>query len=124
MEWVVKACWLALAAVHAAPAAVLFRPGLAQTLYGIPAEGTAGLLVSHRAGLFLAVLVVALFAAASPGARRAASLVVGISVLSFLVLYAQAGLPQGPLRTVAVVDALALPLLALVTVMAWREGDA
>lgn len=121
MEWVVKACWLGLAAIHVAPAAVLFRPGLAQTLYGIPAEGTAGLLVSHRGALFLAVLAVALFAAFSPGARRAASLVVGTSVLSFLALYAQAGFPAGPLRTVAVVDTVALPLLALVTVMAWRE---
>lgn len=120
MEWAVRVCWALLAAIHAAPAAVLFRPGLAETLYGIPAEGTAGLLVSHRGALFLAVLVVALLAALSPGARRAASLVVGISLLSFLALYAQAGFPAGPLRTVAVVDAVALPLLALVTAVAWR----
>lgn len=120
MEWLLKASWLLLAAIHAAPAAVLFAPGLTERLYGMPAEGTPGLLIVHRGALFLAVLAAALLAAASMEARRAASLVVGISVVGFLLVYARMGMPDGPLRTVALVDAAALLPLALVTVAAWR----
>lgn len=121
MEWLVRASWLILAVIHVAPAMVLFAPGLTEKLYGIPSEGTAGLLVIHRAAMFLAVLVVALFAIVSPGARRAATLVVGISVVGFLIIYIRLGLPDGPLRTVAIVDALALLPLVLVAIQAWRE---
>ncbi len=120
MEWVLKACWLFLALIHAAPAAVLFAPHMTERLYGLPAEGTAGLLLVHRGALFLAVLAAALFAAFSPEARRVAALVVGISVVGFLVVYARMGLPEGALRTVALVDAAALLPLAMVAWSAWR----
>lgn len=121
MEIVIKAFWLALAAIHAAPAAVLLAPALGERLYGPMPGGIAALLLQHRAALFLAVLAVALLAAASPGARRAASLVVGISVAGFLGVYLGHGAPAGPLRRVAVVDALALLPLGLVIVAAWRS---
>jgi hypothetical protein len=127
MEGALKACWLILAAIHAPPAMVLFRPNLAETLYGIQAEGTVGLLVNHRGGLFLAVSALCLLATLRPDARRAASLAAGISLLSFLLLYAQAGFPPGPLRGIAGVDAAVLPLLAWAAFMAWRgkgAGDA
>ena len=123
MERLVMVCWLILAAVHASPAAVLFRPALTETLYGVPPTGATGVLVVHRGALFLAVFVVAVFAAFSPEARKAATLVVGISVVGFLVVYAMAGAPQGPLRTIAVVDVLALLPLAFVTWRAWQGAD-
>ena len=113
--------WMVLAGIHAAPAAVLVAPGLGARLYGTLPDGVVALLLQHRAALFLAVLAVALLAAASPGARRAASLVVGISVIGFLGVYLAHGAPDGPLRRVAIVDALALLPLGLVTLAAWRS---
>ena len=123
MERLVVVCWLILAAVHASPAAVLFKPSLTGMLYGVPPTGPTGLLIVHRGALFLAVFVVAVFAAFSPEARKAATLVVGISLVAFLAVYAMAGAPQGPLRTIAVVDALALLPLAYVTWSAWLARD-
>ena len=113
--------WVVLAGIHVAPAAVLVAPGLGARLYGAVPDATVALLLQHRAVLFLAVLAVALLAAASPGARRAASLLVGISVVGFLWVYLAHGAPEGPLRRVAIVDALALLPLGLVTLAAWRS---
>ena len=122
MDRLVVVCWLALAAIHASPAAILFKPALAETLYGVSPTGPAGVLVIHRGALFLAVFVVALFAAFAPEARKAASLLVGISVVGFLLVYMMAGFPEGPLRTIAMVDALALLPFAYVTWRAWRAN--
>jgi hypothetical protein len=119
VERLTSLCWVLLAAVHAMPAAVLFRPQLTQAMYGVPAAGAAGLLIVHRGALFLAVLVVALYAAFDVDARRAASLVVGISVVGFLIVYALLGAPAGALRTIAIVDAVALLPLGLVAYRAW-----
>jgi hypothetical protein len=113
-------CWLALAAIHASPAAVLFRPSLIETLYGVSPTGPTGILILHRGALFLAVVVVTLLAAFESDARKAASLLVAISVAGFLLVYTMAGAPEGPLRTIAAVDALALLPLAVVTWQAWR----
>ncbi len=123
MDRLVVACWLALAAIHASPAAVLLKPALTETLYGVPPNGSSGVLLIHRGALFLAVMVVALFAAFSPEARKAATLLVGISVIGFLFVYSIAGAPSGPLRTVAVVDAVALLPLAIVSWRAWRAAS-
>ena len=123
MERLVIFCWLLLAAVHASPAAVLFKPDLTQALYGVPSSGPTGLLIVHRGALFLAVFAVALFAAFSPEARKAGTLVVGISLVGFLAVYGMAGAPQGPLRTIAIVDALALLPLAFVVWSAWLAAD-
>jgi hypothetical protein len=76
MERLTIACWLALAAIHASPAAVLFRPALIETLYGVRATGSSGVLLIHRGALFLAVFVVALFAALNTEACKAATLLV------------------------------------------------
>ena len=120
MDRLIVACWLALAAIHASPAAVLFKPSLTEAFYGVLPTGSTGLLIVHRGALFLAVVVVALFAAVAPEARRAASLLVGISVLGFLLVYIMAGFPKGPLRTIAIVDALALLPFTYATWQAWR----
>lgn len=113
---------LLIVAVHASPAAVLFRPSLVQTLYGVPANGPSGLLLIHRGALFLGIVVVAAFAAFNSEARRAATLLVGISVIGFPAVYSAAGTPVGPLRLIALVDVVALVPLAFVIYSAWRTA--
>jgi hypothetical protein len=115
-------CWLGLAAIHAPPAAALVKPALLGSLYDVAPGGPAGVLLVHRGGLFLAIVILALYAAFAPDARRAASLVVAISILSFLIVYAGAGMPEGALRRIALVDAAALPPLAFACWTAWRAG--
>ena len=123
MDRLIVVCWLALAAIHASPAAVLLKPALIETLYGVPPNGSSGVLLIHRGAMFFAVLVVALFAAFAPEARRTATLLVGISMIGFLLVYIMAGAPKGPLRTIAIVDALGLLPLALVSWKAWIAGS-
>lgn len=122
MEVWVKAAWLLLVAVHATPAVAAFRPSLVSRLYGFPATGDLGVLLVHRGWLFLAVVAVAALAAFEPHARRAATLVLAISVLGFLITYGSAGCPRGPLRKIALADALAVPALALAGYDAWLGG--
>jgi hypothetical protein len=124
MEIVTKTCWALLALVHASPAAALFAPSLIFRLYGVEANGPLGVLLTHRGALFLAVVAVCLFAIFEPSARRAAVVVVGISVIAFLIVYVHAGVPQGALRTVALVDLAALAPLAWVLFSALRHQAA
>lgn len=119
MELLVAACWAALAAVHALPAAALIAPGQLKRLYGVEPHGPAGLLLTHRGALFLALVVLCLFAMADAAVRPAASVAVGLSVLSYLALYVRAGRPAGPLRMVAWADVAALAPLLVVTVAAF-----
>ncbi|WP_432200080.1 hypothetical protein ACRAQ7_10460 [Erythrobacter sp. W53] len=111
--------WLVLAAIHAIPALAFFRPGTITTLYGVAADNPLFLLMQHRAALFLAVFAACLWAAFVPEGRRLAVIVVGISMLSFLVLYWQAGSPA-PLKRIALVDLAGLPVLAGVAWFAFR----
>jgi hypothetical protein len=120
VEAIIKLAWLALAAVHVMPAAVLVRPDLMTRLYGLSPVDPAGVLLVHRGALFAAVLAATLFALIDPAARRVASLVTAISVAGFLIVYLRAGAPAGPLRGIALVDAAALLPLGVVTVAAWR----
>lgn len=120
MEAATKISWLLLALVHASPAAVLFRPSLVQKLYGIAPEGPASLLLTHRGATFLAIVVAAAWAAFDPSVRRLCTVIVAIAIVSYLLLYVRAGLPEGPLRTIAAVDAFALAPLLLVAWNAWR----
>jgi hypothetical protein len=120
MEIATKIAWLMLAAVHGSPAAVLFWPAAMQRLYGVSPEGPARLLLTHRGAAFLAVVVAAVWAAFDPPVRRMSAVLVGICVLGYILVYVRAGMPDGPLRTVAAVDALALAPLLLVAWNAWR----
>ena len=122
MEALIKSSWIALAIIHFSPAAVAFQPSLLKTLYGLEAKGPLGLLMSHRGVLFLAVLLVCVLAVFDPGARRAAALVTGVSVLGFLIAFAGAGFPSGPVRTIAIVDAFAVLPLGLVIYQAWLKA--
>jgi hypothetical protein len=112
--------WLILATIHAMPALALFRPATLTTLYRLQPDNPLFLLMQHRAGLFFAVFVACIWAAFVPEGRRLAVLVVGISMLSFLLLYWQAGSPA-PLRKIAQVDLLGLPVLAGVAWLAFRQ---
>ena len=111
--------WLVLAAIHAMPALALFRPATLTTLYGVTADSPLFLLMQHRAALFLAVFAACVWAAFVPEGRKLAVLVVGISMLSFLVLYWTAGSPA-PLKRIAMVDLAGLPVLAGVAWLAFR----
>ena len=122
MEIATKIAWILLALVHASPAAVLFRPNLVQRLYGVSPEGAVGLLLTHRGATFLAIFVAAVWAAFDPSVRRLCTVIVAIAVLGYLFLYARAGMPEGPLRTIAAVDAFAIAPLLLVVWSAWRPA--
>lgn len=122
MELATKIAWLLLALVHVSPAAVLFRPSLVQRLYGLAPEGPTGLLLTHRGATFLVLVVAAVWAAFDPSVRRLCSVAVAIAILSYLFLYVRAGLPPGPLQTIAAVDAFALAPLLFVAWGAWRPA--
>jgi len=119
LEGFAKAAWISLALVHVMPAAVLFAPSLTQRMYDIAPHGDVGILIVHRGALFLAIIVTALFAALDPAVRRAASVIVAVSVIGFLFVYVRANMPPGALRTIAIADFVALLPLAFVTWNAW-----
>lgn len=111
--------WLLICAVHVAPAAALFRPSLLTGLYGLSPADPAFLLVQHRAALFACVVVVCVWAMFDPGVRRLAVAVAGISMVSFLLLFWLAGAPAS-LRSIAMVDLAAVPLLIAASYLAYR----
>ncbi|MBL8546524.1 MAG: hypothetical protein JNL81_08665 [Hyphomonadaceae bacterium] len=117
--WIALA-WLMLALIHTPPALATFLPALRRRMYGVDAGPALDVILAHRGVLFLAVAVVCAYAAYAPEARRAASLVAALSVLGFLALYALARFPNGPLRSIAVADAIAVVPLVGVTADAWR----
>lgn len=104
METLVRGGWLLLALIHVLPALVLFAPDFAQRLYGVDPDSDIGVLIVHRGALFLAVLVVAVWAAIARGTRTLASVVLGISMTGFLYVYWRAGMPEGSLRIIAIAD--------------------
>lgn len=112
MEAVAKLAWVALAAIHATPAAVLFAPSVAQRLYGVSPTDELGILIVHRGALFLGIVVLAVWAAVDPNVRRAAGTVVAVSVVGYLAVYVRSGAPDGALRPIAIADAIALIPLA------------
>ena len=120
MEAITRASWLLLALIHLAPAIVVFVPSFVERLYGVAPTGDVGVLLVHRGALFLAVLVLMVFATFDAETRRAASVVAAISMIGFLILFVRAGLPTGSLRTIAIVDAFGLLPLAFVAFAAWR----
>ena len=114
----VTLAWLALMLVHTPPALATFTAKLRQRMYGVEEGGPLGVILTHRGVLFLAVAAVCVLAAFVPGARIAAGLVVSISVLGFLATYLLGGSPR-QLRTIALMDAIALAPLALVLIDVW-----
>lgn len=120
MEASLKFSWVVLALLHVMPAMVFFAPGLVEKLYSASPEGDIGILLIHRGALFLAVCIAALYAVFSPDSRRLASLVLTVSMLGFLIVYARADMPAGALRKIAVADLAGLIPLVWVSIQAWR----
>jgi hypothetical protein len=109
--------WTALAfavvgAIHLMPIAPVFVPETLSRLYGIaPDDSTLLVLLRHRALLLALVGILCLWASWAPGVRPAALLAAAINVAGFLGFYALYGNPAGALRTIAIVDLIALPPL-------------
>jgi len=113
-------CWLALAAIHVTPALAVIRPALLKKLYRLPPNSPLFLLMQHRSMLFAAIVAACLLAAFDPPSRPLAGLVTAISMISFLVLYVNAGRPAS-LRTIARVDAIGIIPLAIAVFLTARS---
>ncbi len=116
MDTLERLAWLGLALIHLMPAMALVAPGGLARLYGIKPGGAILVLLEHRTLLFAGILVLCLWSAFDRQPRPAALAATAISVLGYFALYIRHGLPAGPLRTIAKVDLLALPLLAFLAV--------
>ena len=103
--------WLLLAIVHATPALALVRPSLLTTLYQLTPDNPLFVLMHHRAALFAGIVLICLWCAVDAAPRRLGTCVVALSMISFLVLYWQAGQPRA-LRQIAIVDLIGLIPLA------------
>lgn len=112
----VKYCWAILALIHIMPALAFFRPELLTSLYGAQSSSSTYLLLQHRAALFAGIFVACLWALFRSESRQLAVVLVAISMLSFLVVFAVHGMPEN-LRVIAIVDLLGLPFLGIV---AWH----
>lgn len=110
--------WLVLMLVHTPPALATFSAKLRQRMYGVEEGGPLGVILVHRGVLFLAVAAVCVLAAFIPSARVGAAVVVSISLIGFLAVYLIGGAPKR-LRTIALVDTIALAPLALVLFDVW-----
>jgi hypothetical protein len=118
----VKCCWAILALIHVLPALALFKPDLLTTLYAVQAGSVTHTLLHHRAALFFGVFVACIWAMLKPESRQLAATVVGISMISFLVLYAIAGMPNS-LRVIAIADLIGLPFLIFVTFQSFSNQN-
>lgn len=115
-----RICWLILGLIHAVPALALFRPALISRLYGVDPGTDHFILLHHRAALFLVVVVVCVWAAFRPEVRQLASVAVGISMASFVVIWWLSGMPPA-LRSIAIADLIGLPVLLYVAWQAFRS---
>jgi hypothetical protein len=103
-------------AIHLMPIAPVFVPETLARLYGVSSDDSALLvLLRHRALLLALVGILCLWATWSTPVRSAALLAAAINVMGFLGFYALYGSPAGALRTIAIVDLIALPPLAFAT---------
>ena len=114
-----RICWTILALIHAMPALAAFRPALISRLYGVDPGADVFTLLHHRAALFVAVVVICVWAALRPKVRQLASVAVGISIVSFVLIWWLSGMSPA-LRTIAVVDLIGLPILCYVAWQAFR----
>ena len=116
MEILVRGGLGFLALLHALPAWVFFNPSMAERLYGTPSESDIGVLIVHRGALFCVVLLAAVWAIFDPAVRGLVLAMLAISMIGFLFVYFQAGMPDGSLRTIALADVIGVLVLAMVFV--------
>jgi hypothetical protein len=114
-----RIAWGLLALIHLSPAVAVLIPGTITRFYGVPEQGTVGILLQHRSVLFMVVVAICVWAAFAPAVRPLAAFATAISVIGFLIIYTWHGLPAGPLRTIAWADLVAILPLAFVCWRAW-----
>jgi hypothetical protein len=79
-------------------------------MYGVEAGSDTFTLLHHRAALFLVIVGIAFWAALRPEVRLLATVMVGISMGSFVLIWWQAG-SSPALRSIAVADMVGFPIL-------------
>lgn len=121
MQRLVVISWVALVLLHLPPAIVLFAPSQMAGLYGEAPQGAVAVMLQHRAALFLCLCIVGVAAVFQPAIRQTAVVVFAISMMSFIVLYGLAGWQSGPLRTIAIADAVGLAPWSVVAISAFRS---
>jgi hypothetical protein len=117
----IKSCWVILALIHAIPAFAFFKPSLLTSLYKVQADSAAYVLLHHRAALFFGVFIACIWALLQPGSRQLATIVVGVSMISFLVLFAISGMTDS-LRIIAIADLIGIPFLTIAAWQAFRNA--
>jgi hypothetical protein len=116
-----KICWTVLGLIHLPPALALFLPAMLTRLYGVEKGSTTFTLMHHRAALFVVIFVICLWAIFRTDVRPLALVTVGLSMVSFLVIWAMAGAPA-QLRSIAVADIIGIPFLLTAAWMALRSA--
>jgi len=111
MEVIIRVGLIFLALLHVLPALVFFAPALAETLYDVQLGSNASILIVHRGALFAIICVVSVWAIFDPAVRLLAFTALAVSMASFIFVYWQQGLPEGPLRTIALADTAGLAVL-------------
>lgn len=118
-----RICWVLLMLLHVPPALALFRPAQLSVMYGVEPGSDSFALMQHRAALFLVIVVICIWAALRPEVRALASVAVGISMGSFLIIWWMSGMtPQ--LRVIAIADLIGVPVLLLAAGLAYRQAGA
>ena len=120
METSLKIAWALLALLHVVPAMVVIAPGLVEKLYGMSSDDDVAVLLVHRGVLFIAVCATALYAIFNPDSRRLASIVLAISMVGYLIVYARAGMPEGELQKIAIADVIWLIPLTWASYNTWQ----
>jgi hypothetical protein len=110
---IIKIGWILLALIHTMPALALFKPELLTKLYGLKPASPLFTFMHHRAALFLVVVVMCLWAIVRPEVRQLASVGLGISMGSFVLIWWLAGAAPA-LRTIAIYDGVGLIILLFV----------
>lgn len=118
---ITKIFWALLALIHAMPALALFRPALLTKMYGVEGGSDTFSLMHHRAALFLVIVLISFWAMARPEVRQLASVAVGISMGSFVLIWWLSGASPA-LRSIAVADMIGIPILLYVAWQAFRTG--
>src|SRR5688500_14823497 len=121
MTHLVNLCWVALAALHVMPSAVVLAPHLISRLYGVDPAGDVGLLLRDRGSLFVGVIIAAGWSLVNAQVRPLAAVLVAWSIGSFLLLYLGGERREGALQVIARWDLVGLLPLSVVLYSAWRR---
>ena len=119
-RWI-AAGFAVLALVHAPAALGAVSSDALIALYGpVAAEPAIRVMLQHRGALFALVTLAATVAVLRPQWRTPAAILAGWSMVSFLGLYLAEGAPDGPLRKIAIADAIGVAVLSALAIALWR----